>query len=87
MRLPHLRVRAAPRMARLFPSEPQPVKYTSPAVAPRVRATSARALFRASSLWAPGVYRLEGLAQCSAIAFVMVSITSGFTMVVAALSK
>ena len=49
--------------------------------------TAARAAFSASSLRAPGPYRLEGLAQCSRMALSMTSATSEATMVVAALSR
>ena len=52
-----------------------------------IRATTARAAFRASSLRAPGAYRDDGFAQCSRMALSMTSATSGATMVVAALSR
>ena len=87
MSLPKVRVRAAPSRARLLLSLPQAVKYSSFALQPSVRATAARAAFSASSLRAPGPYRLEGLAQCSRMALSMTSATSGATMVVAALSR
>ena len=61
-------------------------KIELPALAAQGAGTAARAAFRASSLRAPGAYRLDGLAQCSRMALLMTSATSGATMVVAALS-
>ena len=54
MPLPNFRVRAAPSRAMLLPSLPQEVKYSSRDLQPRLRATTARAAFSASSLRAPG---------------------------------
>ena len=87
MPLPKVRVCTAPSSARLLLSLPQEVKYSSRLLQPSVRATAARAAFKASSLRAPGPYRLEGFAQCSRMALFMTSATSGATMVVAALSR
>ena len=52
--------------AMLLLSEPQPVKYTSAAVQPRVLATVARQRLSSWAFSSPGVYRLLGLAQFSA---------------------
>ena len=87
MPFPNFRVSAAPSRAMLLPSLPQEVKYSSRDLQPRLRATTARAAFRASSLRAPGAYRDDGFAQCSRMALSMTSATSGATMVVAALSR
>ena len=59
MPLPKVRVCTAPSSARLLLSLPQEVKYSSRLLQPSVRATAARAAFRASSLRAPGPYRLD----------------------------
>ena len=74
-------------MARLFDSEPPPVKTIRRGFAPMRAATWRRAAPRASRARRPGAWRLEGFPQSSPSQGSIASRTASATRVVALLSR
>ena len=85
-RLPRLSA-AVPSSARLLPSVPPEVKYTSPAAPGRLLSMSRRSCFSLFSTSIAGRYMLDGLKYSLRIAAAMASTTWSKGRVVALLSR